>query len=349
MKNIRTGVINWDASLPPETYFGYYQTRTLSPAKYRYATPFYADIVNENKITYHYRTPEEYEKELTFAIEAGIDYFAYVFYPDKGSRDHISLEYKDCSHRVYELNFARKLHEQSRLSGKIGMCSIVNPGHPYDDCDIDELVLLMGMDYYEKIAGRPLVYLFHSAPARFIDRINTACQKSGVPKPFYVSMLPFPKDGEAYDCIDGLSSYACFKGGIENYSQLCDEMIYGNSIRQKKCLEQGLSVVPHFTAGWDPSPRVDIPSPWVSYENTSYHSPATSDELYGGGVKLCRWIKENCADNFSGHIMTFAWNEFEEGGWICPTYNADLSVNTDRIKVMKKLAELWKTELGSMK
>ena len=46
MKNIRTGVINWDASLPPETYFGYYQTRTLSPAKYRYATPFYADIVN---------------------------------------------------------------------------------------------------------------------------------------------------------------------------------------------------------------------------------------------------------------------------------------------------------------
>ncbi len=39
------GVVNWDCSLPSDTWFGYYATRSLSPAKYRYATPYYADVV----------------------------------------------------------------------------------------------------------------------------------------------------------------------------------------------------------------------------------------------------------------------------------------------------------------
>ena len=124
-KNIRIGVTSWDASLPPETYFGYYQTRTLSPAKFRSFTPFYADVLGENKITYHTRSQEEFDRELAYAIDAGIDYFAYVFYPEEGSREHISLTYNDCAHRVYELNYARKMHESSALRDKIGIAAIV--------------------------------------------------------------------------------------------------------------------------------------------------------------------------------------------------------------------------------
>jgi hypothetical protein len=41
----------------------------------------------------------------------------------------------------------------------------------------------------------------------------------------------------------------------------------------------------------------------------------------------------------------FAWNEFEEGGFICPTYNEDLSVNTDRVKAVKEIIKHWKETL----
>ena len=80
MKKIRIGVINWDASLTGDTYFGYYQTRSLSQKKYRTWVPFYADLIDEERISYHWRSAGEYGRELRYAIDAGIDYFAYVWY-----------------------------------------------------------------------------------------------------------------------------------------------------------------------------------------------------------------------------------------------------------------------------
>ena len=41
----------------------------------------------------------------------------------------------------------------------------------------------------------------------------------------------------------------------------------------------------------------------------------------------------------------FAWNEFEEGGFICPTYNEDLSVNTDRVHAVREIIKYWKETL----
>ena len=56
MKKIRLGAVNWDASIPSESsYFGYYQTNSLSPEKYRTWTPFYADITADGNVSYHDR------------------------------------------------------------------------------------------------------------------------------------------------------------------------------------------------------------------------------------------------------------------------------------------------------
>ncbi len=345
MSNVRIGAVNWDCSLPPETYFGYYQTRTLSNSKYRYVTPFYADILDENKISYHERTAKEFDIELSYAIEAGIDYFAYVYYPDKGSHEHISLTYNDCSHRVYELNYARKMHEKSPLSSKIGISAIITPYHPYADSDISELAELFGQDFYEKKEGRPLVYIFHATPRDLMERINSECEERGAEKPFYVSMVT-PAFDETLDfsLVDGLCSYECAKSNIETYSELCDQMIRHNEARNDKCKENALALVPHFTFGWNPSPRIDIPSPWVTYPDVPYHKAATEEELISGAERLMQFVRNEAKDSFFGHFMAFAWNEFEEGGWVCPTYNDDLSVNTDRVRALAKIKELWKKE-----
>ena len=341
MKPIRVGVIHWDCSLPPETYFGYYQIRTLSSQKYRTATPYYADVLGENKMTYHARNQEEIDRELAYAAEAGSDYFGYVFYPEEGSREHISLTYKDCSHRVYELNYARRMHESSAWRDRIGMAAIVAK-HPFSDGDVQELVTLLGQPYYERINGRPLVYLIGGLREDITGRIRETCALQGVPEPYFVAMFdkkcPPEKD---YTVVDTLSAYSCLCIGIRTYEELCEEMLFQN--RQR--LARGRGIVPHFTVGWDPSPRVDIPCPWTTYEATDYAAYATEGELMRGAELLADWIQTEAKDAFFGHILTFAWNEFEEGGWICPTYDEQLQINPERVEIFAKIVRYWKEVL----
>ena len=87
MYPIRVGVIHWDCSLPPETYFGYYQAGTLSPKKYRTFTPYYADVLAENKIAYHYRTHRDFlqnrkilERSIMIATLQNQPCMLYCFY-----------------------------------------------------------------------------------------------------------------------------------------------------------------------------------------------------------------------------------------------------------------------------
>ena len=102
--------VHWDCSQPSSTWWGYYQTRILSPKKYRTATPYYADVLGEDKIDYHWRTQEEFDVEMQYAIDAGIDYFSFVFYGEQGSKAHVQTNDADCSHMVHQLRYAYQLY-----------------------------------------------------------------------------------------------------------------------------------------------------------------------------------------------------------------------------------------------
>ena len=337
---IRVSAINWDSSLPQNTYFGYHQTRTLSPEKYRTITPFYADVLSKDKIDYHLRTQEEYDKELEYAIQAGIDYFSYVFYPDEGSRTHECTSQSDCSHKVFELNYARKLHQSSKFRNKIGIAAIMG-AHPFTEADYLELAELLKQPYYEKIDGRPIVYIFMRIKGEEIIRVREAVARVGGEEPIFIAMFNSLPENADYDMVDGISAYTCLRSGVEHYAELLEEALKDNDERAQKCKFS----VPLFTTGWDPSPRIDIPSPWVSYPDEKYAKAATSEELIEGGKRFLAWIKESLKEHFIGHIMMFAWNEFEEGGWICPTYTGDLRINTERVKAVSKIVKTWKKDL----
>lgn len=337
---VRVSAVNWDCSLPSDTYFGYHQTRTLSPQKYRSITPFYADILREDKIDYHVRTQEEYDKELGYAIQAGIDYFSYVFYPDAGSKAHVPTSSSDCSHKVYELNYARKMHQNSKLRKKIGIAAIMG-SHPFAEEDYLELAVLLKQPYYEKIKGRPIVYLFRRINQEEMEQVRNAVKKVGGKQPLFIVMFNRLPQHADYCLVDGISAYACTRGDIETYTELLEGSLQDNEEHAQK----HEFAIPLFTTGWSPAPRMDIPSPWVNYRHNRYAKGATADELREGAKKFSVWIKESLADRFSGHIMMFAWNEFEEGGWICPTYNEDLSINTERVTAISEIIKSWKEEL----
>ena len=350
---LRVGVVQWDCSLPSDTWWGYYQTRTLSPRKFRTATPFYADILGEDKIDYHWRTQEEFDKELEYAVEAGIDYFAYVFYPETGSKAHTPTSASDCSHMVYELKYAYRGYLGSKWKDKIGFAAIMGK-HPFAEPDYLELAEILKQPFYEKVNGRPIVYLYWRIDPVEIEGLLKAVEKVGGEKPLFIAMfggkLPMYT---RYDLVDGLSAYSCGKDGITTHMELVEYGLEENIWHAEASVNELIDAknidktVPLYPLGWDPMPRVDIPSPWATYPNTSYAAQPTEKDLMEGAVVFADKIKNTgcLRDTFFGHIIMFAWNEFEEGAWICPTYNEDLTINTEKVHGVAKMIKYWKETL----
>ena len=52
---------------------------------------------------------------MQYAKDAGVDYFAFVWYPTEGSKNHKQASFSDCSHKVFELNYARGLYQKASL------------------------------------------------------------------------------------------------------------------------------------------------------------------------------------------------------------------------------------------
>lgn len=346
MKKMRVGAVNWDASLPPDTYFGYYQINSLSSENYREWTPFYADIIDNERMSYHLRTPEEYEREMQYAIDAGIDYFAFVWYPDEGSRAHEKTSFNDCSHKVYELNYARHLYEKTALKEKLGMCAILGD-HPFTDNELEELVEAFFEPYYEKIDGKPLLYVYGGYREEIIEKIHAMCRAKGQPEPFTVPMVTNADGSEGMMLASALSAYAVGGSG-ESFDKLIDSAITAN----KRRITDSLALIPTFTVGWNPTPRIDRPTPWTTlsnggslYADVAYAPLATDDELISGARKFVEFLNGPDAPHLVGHILTFAWNEFEEGGFICPTYTKRGDINTSRISTFAQVSRIFKTEI----
>ena len=347
MKKVRIGAVNWDASLPREYYFGFYQINSLSQAKYRTWTPFYADIIDEEKVTYHERTPEEYEREMQYAIDAGIDYFAFVWYPTEGSKKHEQTCYRDCSHKVFELNYARRLYEKSTLKDKLGMCAIL-AAHPFCDSDIKELTDAFLKPYYEKIGDSPLLYVYSGYREDIISKIIAVCKQNGQPVPYVVPMVANANDADKMHLASALSAYTVCAEGVNTHDELTDFVIEKNRDR----LSENLAIIPTFSVGWNPSPRIERTTPWTSksegvsnYPTVPYAKRASEEELYLGAVRFSEFLKNEVKDRMVGHVLTFAWNEFEEGGYICPTYTRDGGVSATRVEVFAKISKLFKSSL----
>ena len=65
------------------------------------------------------------------------------------------------------------------------------------------------------------------------------------------------------------------KSGIEKYDQLVDILIAQNENRKK----YKLGIIPLFTLGWDPTPRIETTIPWYSYGNIEYAKDPSPEEL----------------------------------------------------------------------
>jgi hypothetical protein len=197
----------------------------------------------------------------------------------------------------------------------------------------------MKQPFYESIDGRPLVYLFNSSVWKdLLLRLRSRCAKAGVPEPFAVLMANNAEPEDAIE-LQGLCSYAGSPGHARTWDEFFEQEMSSNELRA----QSGLPVIPHFSMGWNPSPRISHPVPWCTYPQGDYAPPATEAQLLAAADRLKAWVEERRDICTTGHVLTFAWNEFEEGGWICPTLGPSPTMPDTRYRdAFAKIAGAWK-------
>ena len=111
-----------------------------------------------------------------------------------------------------------------------------------------------------------------------------------------------------------------------------------------------ISVTPIIALGYNTEPRILNPVSWngveansnkISNSATTGELP-TADEITENVLNVLNLNKENAATFNANTVLIYAWNEFNEGGWICPNLKFDADG-----KVVK--GEVDRTNLDAVK
>jgi hypothetical protein len=121
---------------------------------------------------------------------------------------------------------------------------------------------------------------------------------------------------------DAISSYAFGGSNGETYQSLAN--------RQKMEWDSWLGstfampLILNVSTGWDPRPRIKNPVTWIPYiAENSWAETATPNEIVSHLDDAINWAYNHANSNIAS-ILMYAWNEFDEGGWICPTLHTKL-------------------------
>ena len=327
-KRPRIGVVNWDAALTDDTYTGKYVIAALTHPNHINRLPYFTKMDENGNYYFADRTQAEYDRELTLAADAGIDFFMYCWYPEGKEPRTIGTEATPyLTEALADLNRAIHLYQSSEVNRRIKMCAILITSHAYSEKDMDLLTDAMLEDYYEKKDGRPLVFFFGGYKPYFFSAIRERAQKKGL-NPYIVFMNNGPESENGdYSEADAVSAYASEVKNVETYEEVTDQTRAQNENRKK----YGVPILPMLSAGWNPQPRIDRPVPWYKYKETSYAPHPTGDQMEAATLDLFRWMEENKEYVDGDYFVCFAWNEFEEGGYLCPTLTPSGDMNSDTL------------------
>jgi len=319
------GAIRWDGWIGKKGSWqiGPIVERTLGPEKFHYRAPFFSIVTAKDSISIDGTTQEIMDEEIAYAKNAGIDYWAYCWYPDS------------CG-----LELARKLHQASIHANDVKWCVILGSfeNNVYNNYG-KTLVEDFARENYQKVAGgRPIVYLFSSDLTRTglaELRSMTIAKNLKVP---YVVVMDWSANAAADYCnaigADAVSSYAA--GGQNNLPFA--EIIPPHSQSNWEAYALKKAIVPWICTGWNPRPRMESPNPWSGYYSEATicqdASPADIKDFLISGIK---WTVFNRNKAVANSIIIYAWNEHDEGfGAICPTLGTDGTPNCERLNAIKE-------------
>jgi hypothetical protein len=319
---VRCGAIRWDAwySDTPNTN-AWYTKHNLDLPQYQTRAPFFAQRLTSSLMSIN-GGQADMDAEIAYAAAAGLKYWAFLYYPTTGTDSEFSR--------------AWTLYQASASKSAINWCWI----HNYNSLkainasgDFSTLISQFAQSAYEKtLGGRPLLYLFKNGDgiaanlAASITALRSACSAAGIGNPYVVLMSRTATD-KADAGADALSDYAYSNNTTFNTYANLDSSV--RTYWETRKLD-GVPIIPICMMGWDRRPRIEHPVPWevAAYGQRSYvgmansFATATPAEIATHVQACLTWIGANPSTVPANNLLMYAWNEFDEGGWLCPTWTA---------------------------
>jgi hypothetical protein len=317
LDKVRVGAIRWDAWYAPNTAPGsseWHAAHGLDPGRYHNRAPFFAEEVGRDGM-FISGTQSSMDAEISYAANAGIDYWAFGWY--QANRPlRKAWEYYQISPHNSLINWC----------ALIGLSSLAGNFPPRSD-----LISYFQYSNYEKFGNRPLLYVMHdnsplSTAARALDLLRSESASAGVGNPYIIVQSSVAKIG-ALDArgigADSISAYVsapAISNGPISYSIL-------DGFVRRFWLEMsatGIPIVPIAMTGWDRRPRIEHPPPFdpVHAKLNEYVVPGTPNEIAAHLEAALAFVKSHPETCQSNTVLVYSWNECDEGGSVlCPTWS----------------------------
>jgi hypothetical protein len=328
------GAIRWDAWFGELSDVGLMVEKTLGPRHYHHRLPFYASELSDSDVEVRGASQVVMDQEIVYAISARLDYWAFVVYPQDNP-----------------LSLGLQLYLNSAVKGNLHFCLNLQGGWMGDPASwlghIARYVEYFKDPMYQRVGARPLVYIFMAgdlfnsnhfgSPAcarSALNDLREACIKAGLDTPYIVIQDWSPSDAADYCRQLGADAVGAYAAGNalkpEPFAALAEHTEKWWDIFRAT----DLPVVPLVSSGWDPRPRIETRVPWHDYGSIDcyYDTPTPQEFAYHLRSGLA-WVRNHPQTATANTVLIYAWNEFDEGGWICPT----LTHGTDRLDAIKEV------------
>lgn len=316
---------------------------SLGQPKYHFRLPWFARVGADGTVRINGDSQAVIEREISYASQAGLNYWAFVDYWNEAPGMSIALNRYLAAKDKLGIRYCL-VEEGARLDkvGRTGWPRLVEH--------------FRSGDYQTVLAGRPLLFVFVK-PTRLRradwDELKRQTVAAGLQPPYLVLMGWNPEqDAKAMVELgfDAVSAYA--RGGSYSMTQpsYAEQCVLIRRDRWETWRALRVPCIPFASAGWDTRPRNERPPFWMKEVTATPDAvppaqqkpltdavTATPDELAAHLREAIEWAKTNRGINPANALLIYAWNEHDEGGWLQPTLGADGQPNMERITALGKL------------
>jgi hypothetical protein len=338
------GAIRWDAWYGDGKVVGAVEA-SLGQPKYHFRLPWFAHLLGDDKVRINGDSQAIVEQEISYAAQAGLNYWAFLDYWDDVPSMQIALGRFKAAHDKKGIRYCL-IEEGGRLDGR-GTKAWSRLVENFQD-----------PDYQKVLDGRPLLFVYIKTTKlgkSDWDELRRQSIAAGLKNPYLVLMGWNLKEN-AEDMKDlGFDAVSAYAGGGSyswdqpSYDRQCQLLRKGPWQRWR---ELHVPCITLASAGWDTRPRMERPPFWINHiriqpapDPTPFAEQkplmdsvtATPEELAAHMRDAVVWTKENRDINVANCVLIYAWNEHDEGGWLQPTLGFDGLPNEERIKALKSV------------
>lgn len=316
----KVGAIRWDAWHEDDSRVAQYVEKSLGDERWRDRWPFFFSRLSGD-LDFDGADAGVVQAENALAHAAGIDYWAFVFYGHTSPMSRALHAY--LADRAIRPRFTLIL-EAGRLTDPVAGSGLKQ--------NVVELV--QDETFLRDAEKRPILFMMISGTSKNkewlirqedeVKSLKNAISRAGQGDAKIIVMAFDPalaSEVAGHVGAGVISSYASH--GVLKDGKYADLVRSTENFWEAQA-RTGKDVVPIVMAGWDPRPRFDQPMPWGGgYSDGAYYQQGEPEEIAAHVKRGIQWVRKQTSG--SCMVLVYAWNEFDEGGWLAPTAGQGLS------------------------